>query len=77
MTRTEAYLILNALRLVGPVRVRKLREMFGGVEGIVGMASSKLAGVEGVGQAVAMLTERSAKVPLPAPVNWTLAGSTR
>ena len=45
MTRTEAYLILNALRLVGPVRVRKLREVLGGVEGIVGMASSKLAGV--------------------------------
>jgi len=53
MTRTEAYLILNALRLVGPVRVRKLRDVLGGVEGIVGMASSKLAGVEGVGQAVA------------------------
>jgi ERCC4-type nuclease len=53
MTRTEAYLILNALRLVGPVRVRKLREVLGGVEGIVGLPSSKLAGVEGVGQAVA------------------------
>ena len=52
MTRTEAYLILNALRLVGPVRVRKLREVFGGVEGLFGLPTAKIAGVEGVGQAV-------------------------
>jgi len=53
MTRTEAYLILNALRLVGPVRVRKLREALGPVEGLLGLPTSRLAGVEGVGQAVA------------------------
>ena len=53
MTRTEAYLILNALRLVGPVRVRKLREVFGRVEDLFGLPSGKMAGVEGVGQAVA------------------------
>ena len=53
MTRTEAYLILNALRLAGPVRVRKLREALGGVEGLLGQPLSRLAGVEGVGQAVA------------------------
>ena len=53
MTRTEAYLVLNALRLVGPVRVRKLREALGGVEGLFGCPTSRMAGVEGVGQAVA------------------------
>jgi len=53
MTKTEAYLILNALRLVGPVRVRKLREALGGVEGLFGQPLARLAGVEGVGQAVA------------------------
>ena len=53
MTRTESYLIFNALRLVGPVRVRKLREVFGGVEGLLGLPTAKMAGVEGVGQAVA------------------------
>ena len=53
MTRTEAYLVLNGLRLVGPVRVRKLREALGGVEGLLGLPTSKMAGVEGVGQAVA------------------------
>jgi DNA processing protein len=53
MTRTEAYLILNALRLVGPVRVRKLREALGAVEGLLDQPTSRMAGVEGVGQAVA------------------------
>lgn len=53
MTRTEAYLILNALRLVGPVRVRKLREALGPVEGLLSQPTSRMAGVEGVGQAVA------------------------
>jgi DNA processing protein len=53
MTRTESYLIFNALRLVGPVRVRKLREVFGRVEDILGLPTAKMAGVEGVGQAVA------------------------
>ena len=53
MTRTEAYLILNSLRLVGPVRVRKLREALGAVEGLFDQPLSRLAGVEGVGPAVA------------------------
>ena len=53
MTRKEAYLILNALRLVGPVRVRKLREALGSVEGLFQQPVSRLAGVEGIGQAVA------------------------
>ena len=47
MTRTESYLIFNALRLVGPVRVRKLREVFGRVEDILGLPTAKMAGVEG------------------------------
>lgn len=53
MTRTEAYLVLNSLRLVGPVRVRKLRELFGAVEGLFAQPTQRLAGVQGVGQAVA------------------------
>lgn len=53
MTRTEAYLVLNSLRLVGPVRVRKLRQVFGSVEGLFSQPTMRLAGVEGVGQAVA------------------------
>ena len=53
MTRTEAYLVLNSLRLVGPVRVRKLREVFGAVESFFSQTTMRLAGVDGVGQAVA------------------------
>ena len=53
MTRTEAYLVLNSLRLVGPVRVRKLRAVFGSVEGLFSQPTQRLAGVEGIGQAVA------------------------
>jgi DNA processing protein len=53
MTRTEAYLVLNALRRVGPVRVRRLREALGAVEGLFGQGTARMAGVEGVGQAVA------------------------
>ena len=53
MTRTEAYLVLNSLRLVGPVRVRKLRAVFGPVEGLFSQPTQRLAGVEGIGQAVA------------------------
>ena len=53
MTRTEAYLVLNSLRLIGPVRVRKLREVLGAVEGLFSQPTMRLAGVEGIGQAVA------------------------
>ena len=50
MTRTEAYLIFNALRLVGPVKVRKLREVFGEVEKLCGMPTEKWRGSMGWGK---------------------------
>ena len=53
MTRTECYAILNHLRLVGPVRVRRLIAAFGSVEALFSQSTARLAGVEGVGQAVA------------------------
>jgi DNA processing protein len=53
MTRTECYLALNSVRLIGPVRVRKLLEVFGSAESILAQPSSRLAGVDGIGQAVA------------------------
>ena len=40
MTRTEAYLVLNALRRVGPIRVRRLREALGSVEGLFGQGTA-------------------------------------
>jgi DNA processing protein len=53
MEARNAYLTLNALRAVGPVRVRRLRDAFGGVESIFQQSASRLADVEGVGRAAA------------------------
>lgn len=67
MTRTEAYLVLNSIRLVGPVRVRKLLEAFGSPEAILSQSVSKLAAVEGIGMAVAESIRDWEK-------NWDLSG---
>ncbi|MEM9399044.1 MAG: DNA-processing protein DprA [Verrucomicrobiota bacterium] len=53
MNRTEAYMILNSLRLVGPVRVRKMLEVVGSPEAILAEKGTRLAKIEGIGQAVA------------------------
>lgn len=53
MTRTECYAILNHLRLVGPVRVRRLIAAFGSVEALFAQSAARLAAVEGIGPAVA------------------------
>lgn len=49
MTRTEAYLALNLLPQVGPVRVRKLLRHFGSPERILAAKSSEIVQVEGFG----------------------------
>jgi DNA processing protein len=66
MTRGEAYLALNSVRLIGPVRVRKLLEVFDSPEAILVASPSKLAAVAGVGQAVAECIRDWEK-------NWSLA----
>lgn len=53
MTRTECYLALNSIRLIGPVRVRRLREALGSVEAIFDAPPAQIARVEGVGEEVA------------------------
>jgi len=53
MTRTEAYLALNLLPQVGPVRVRKLLRHFGSPERILSAKSSEIVQVEGFGSAQA------------------------
>ncbi|MDR1304109.1 MAG: DNA-processing protein DprA [Verrucomicrobiales bacterium] len=53
MERLECYLVLNSLRLIGPVRVRKLVEAFGAVERIFLQSMSALAAVDGIGPKVA------------------------
>jgi DNA processing protein len=49
MTRTEAYLALNLLPKIGPVRVRRLLEVFGSPERILTAKSREILDVEGFG----------------------------
>lgn len=53
MTRTEAYLSLNLLPQVGPVRVRKLLQRFGTPEAVLAAKSSQIEQIEGFGRAQA------------------------
>ncbi|MFO1482537.1 MAG: DNA-processing protein DprA [Verrucomicrobiaceae bacterium] len=49
MTRTEAFLALNLLPQVGPVRVRKLLQHFGSPERILTAKSSEIVQIDGFG----------------------------
>lgn len=53
MTRREAYLTLNLLPGIGPVRVRRLLEAFGSPEAALRARSDALRRVEGVGPELA------------------------
>lgn len=53
MTEREAYIALNMIRRVGPVRVRRLLEAFGSPVRVLGAAERDLLRVEGVGAEVA------------------------
>lgn len=53
MTRTEAWLVLNLLPQVGPVRVRKLLQVFGTPERILSAKVTDLLQIEGFGLAQA------------------------
>lgn len=53
MTRTEAYVALNLLPKVGPVRVRRLLEVFGTPEEILAAKAGALSRVKGFGEDLA------------------------
>lgn len=53
MTTSEAYLALNLLPNVGPVRVKKLMEVFGSPEAILQAKASKIQQVDGFGRELA------------------------
>jgi len=52
MTSKEAYIVLNMLQEVGPVRVRRLLEQFGRPEKILEASRSELLRVDGIGEEV-------------------------
>ena len=53
MTRTEAYLALNLLPKIGPVRVRRLLEIFGSPERILSARPNEIRNVDGFGDELA------------------------
>ncbi|SKA92285.1 DNA processing protein [Prosthecobacter debontii] len=53
MTRTEAYLALNLIPQVGPVRIRRLIQALGSPESVLSASVSDLLRVEGIGSAQA------------------------
>ena len=53
MTAREAYIVLNQIDHVGPVRVRALCEALGSPEGVLEASISMLASVRGIGPKVA------------------------
>lgn len=50
---TEAYLALNLLPNIGPIRVRRLLERFGGPRGILAAGVAELLSVPGIGEEMA------------------------
>jgi DNA processing protein len=67
MNSTEACITLNMLRLMGPVRLRKLLEVFGSSENVLAAKRDQLRQVEGIGRDVAdEIVNWESKVDLPA-----------
>jgi DNA processing protein len=50
MTRTEAYLALNLLPKIGPVRVQRLLDFFGSPEQVLSASAKEIVRVEGFGE---------------------------
>jgi DNA processing protein len=55
MTSREAYLALNLLPGIGPIRVRRMLERFDSPEEVLGARPEKLMGVPGIGREMASL----------------------
>lgn len=55
MTETEAYVALNALPKIGPVRIRRLLECFGSPQAVLGARLNELLRVDGMGRETAAL----------------------
>lgn len=53
MTPTEACIALNMLPTMGPVRLRKLLQVFGTPDRVLGARRDEIRGVEGIGREVA------------------------
>lgn len=61
MTAREAYIVLNQIGQIGPVRVRALCEALGSPEAVLSASSAELSRVRGIGEKVAesIVSQRS------------------
>src|SRR5260221_8494163 len=67
MNHAEACIALNMIPQMGPIRLRKLLEVFGEPERVLGAPREKLAAVEGIGGDLATSLSRwESHVDLPA-----------
>ncbi len=67
MSPTEASIALNMLRLMGPVRLRKLLEVFGSPENVLAAKRDQFRAIDGIGRDVAEeIINWESKVDLPA-----------
>src|SRR5471030_406971 len=67
MNHADACIALNMIPQMGPVRLRKLLEVFGEPERVLGATRDKLAAVEGIGRELAASLSRwEDHVDLPA-----------
>ena len=55
MTFLESILALNLLPGIGPIRVRRLIQHFGGAEGVLRAHRDKLTAVSGIGSDIASM----------------------
>lgn len=66
MNSTEACIALNMLPTIGPVRLRKLLEVFGSPERVLATRANELRAIEGIGPEVAQqITSWESLVDLP------------
>ena len=52
MTRKEAFIALNMVPHLGPVRLRRLLDIFGSPERVLAASRNELQGVDGLNQAL-------------------------
>ena len=66
MTESEAYIALNMVPRIGPVRVRRLLEAFGSPAAVLTAQIARLQAVSGIGpEAAKALTDWESHVDLP------------
>ena len=70
MTAREAYIVLNQVGGIGPVRVRALCEALGSPEAVLASSPAELSAVKGVGPKVAAAAKLGARLVTPVEAEY-------